>query len=112
MTDELLVLTGAYFSILIAVLFVPAYLAMQEAAQAAVDTLVPLSDATFPNHEWFERQSDLRAFLGLDCRLWASSAPPLQCSPQSHRRCWPPTCRTWAASRVARKRTALAGQIE
>jgi hypothetical protein len=64
-----LALTGAYFSTLIALLFVPAYLAMQEAAQAAVDTLVPLSDATFPNHEWFERQSDLRAFLGLDVSI-------------------------------------------
>jgi hypothetical protein len=61
-----LLLIGAFFSVLIAVLFVPAYLAVQEAAQAAVDALVPLSDVTFPKHEWFQRQSDLRAFLGLD----------------------------------------------
>jgi hypothetical protein len=61
-----LLLSGAYFSLLIALLFVPAYVALHEAAQAAVDTLVPLSDATFPSHEWFERQSDLRALLGLD----------------------------------------------
>ena len=62
-------LTGAYFSALLALLFVPAYLAVQEAARAAVDTLVPLADAMFPNHEWFERQSDLRAFLGLDVSI-------------------------------------------
>lgn len=64
-----LLLYGAYFSALIAVLFVPSYLAQQEAARTVVDKLVPISDTTFPKfpeHGWFERQSDLQAFLGLD----------------------------------------------
>jgi hypothetical protein len=42
---------------------------LRQATRAAVDTLVPLSDAAFPKHEWFERQSDLRAYLGLDVSM-------------------------------------------
>jgi hypothetical protein len=60
-----LLFTGAYFSALIAILFVPAYLAVQDAARAAVNTLIPISNATL-EHEWFQRRSDLEAFLGLD----------------------------------------------
>ncbi len=61
-----LLLYGAFLSLLISLLFVPAYLALQEAGGRIVDTLAPVTDADFPGRGWFERQSDLRDLLGLD----------------------------------------------
>jgi hypothetical protein len=79
-----LLLYGAFFSVLIALLFVPAYLALQAAGRSLVEEVVPLPDATpsgrpsasdpgstpanggFPSHTWFERRSDLSDLLGLN----------------------------------------------
>jgi hypothetical protein len=60
-----LLLYGAYFSVLISFLFVPAYLAVQEGGHRVVKALAPVSDTEFPDHSWFERRSDLAELLGL-----------------------------------------------
>jgi hypothetical protein len=72
-----LVLLGAFFAALLALVFIPAYLAWQEQATEIRDKLYEIPDNGRPSKEWYEDRSNLETLLEIRTGIFAKTLAAL-----------------------------------
>lgn len=71
---SLLLLYGAFFTVIFALVFVPAHLQWGNAVQALTDRLVAVTDDAASQEDWHERRERLVAAMGADQGLQSKAA--------------------------------------